>query len=107
MANVPHLDLPFRWERYGGDLRAAEVEQNTVDEIAVCVEAILRTPYEWRDERADFGRPDQLFEMNPDDEFLERLLTRQEDRLPLYVGSEIDPIDIALRRIGVSIGEND
>lgn len=57
MTDVPHFAFPFRFD--GG--RAVEVEQDSVDDVVACVEAVLRCPLGHRDERPDFGVEDQTF----------------------------------------------
>lgn len=57
MADIPHFDLPFRF--VGG--KAVEVEQDSVDDIAVCVEALLRTRPGERIELPTYGIPDPVF----------------------------------------------
>lgn len=60
MALAPHFDLPFR---FGPDADLVSVEQDSVDEIANCVEVVLRTHPGDRVEDPDFGSeplvPDQ------------------------------------------------
>jgi len=63
MAEIPHFALPFRYE--GG--RPAVVEQDSIDDIAACVEAILRTRPGQRDEHPEFGTPDLVFRQLPTD----------------------------------------
>jgi phage baseplate assembly protein W len=57
LATVPHSALPFRIENG----RVAEVEQDSVEEIEGCVEAILRTFVGTRIDAPDFGVPDESF----------------------------------------------
>lgn len=60
MTVVPHFSLPFRI--VAGT--AAVTEQDTLEEIADCVEAIIRTPAGTRLELPEFGIPDQSFSLN-------------------------------------------
>lgn len=57
---VPHFSLPFRI--VAGT--PAVTEQDTLEEIADCVEAIIRTPSGTRLELPDFGIPEQSFSLN-------------------------------------------
>lgn len=107
MADIPHIRMPMRWERSEGRVRIAEVEQDTPDEIAGCVEAIVRTPYGHRDEREDFGINPVLFQQGIDSEAMSRAINRQEPRSDAYVESDVDPMDIALRRIDISVSNGD
>jgi phage baseplate assembly protein W len=54
---VPHFSLPFRFA--GG--RAVTVEQDSLDDVEGCVEAVLRYTRGSRPEAPDFGIPDQAF----------------------------------------------
>jgi phage baseplate assembly protein W len=60
VSTVPHFSLPFRIE--GGTV--ATSEQDTLEEIADCVEAVLRTTVGARLELPEFGIPDQSFSLN-------------------------------------------
>lgn len=57
MADVPHFSLPFRF----ASPAAAVTEQDSVDEIADCVLAILLCPLGYRVELPEFGLPDVVF----------------------------------------------
>lgn len=59
MTDVPHFALPFRFSTP----RAAVVEQDSVDEIAGCVLAVLLCPFGFRVELPTFGVPDPTFSM--------------------------------------------
>lgn len=54
---IPHFDYPFRIS--GG--KVVTVEQDSIIEVANCVEVILTYPKEWRIEDLNFGLRDQLF----------------------------------------------
>lgn len=59
---VPHLSLPFRFESDNtGILHAAVNEQDSPEDIADCVQAILLCPLGFRLELPDFGVRDQTF----------------------------------------------
>lgn len=57
---VPHLRVPLVVA--GG--RFATVEQDSVDEVAQCAEAVVRTPMGRRDLEPEFGIPDQAFDVD-------------------------------------------
>lgn len=57
MARVPQFAVPFRVE--DGDV--VEVEQDSVEEIEACVEAVLHTFIGSRIDEPDFGIPDETF----------------------------------------------
>lgn len=63
MVDIPHLALPVRF--VGG--AAVTVEQDSTDEIAQCVETILRYRPGQRPELPDFGVADPTFQMAPID----------------------------------------
>lgn len=57
---VPRLRFPLRFTNGRTEL----VEQDSIEEIAQCVEIILRTPRGQRLDLPDFGIPDQAFREN-------------------------------------------
>lgn len=59
MADIPHLSTPFRF--VGAEAHAAEVEQDSIEDIAGCVEAIIRTRPGVRIETPDLGVSDPTF----------------------------------------------
>lgn len=61
MAQVPHFDLPFRWN---GN-KIAVVEQDSLEDVTNCVQAILLTRLGERLERPDFGIGDPVFLPQP------------------------------------------
>lgn len=66
MADVPHFDLPFRFVNG----KAVEVEQDTVEDIVVCIEALLRTRPGQRLDLPTYGTPDPLFQGADADDLL-------------------------------------
>lgn len=57
MTDIPHFDFPFRF--VGG--KAAEVEQDTVDDVAACINVALLTIRGTRLALPDFGIDDPAF----------------------------------------------
>jgi hypothetical protein len=57
VTDIPHFSLPFR---FAGP-QAAVNEQDSIEEIADCVVAILLCPLGYRIELPDFGLPDPVF----------------------------------------------
>jgi phage baseplate assembly protein W len=57
MADVPHYTTPFRI--VNGEI--AVVEQDSIEDIEQCVEAVLRTIVGTRIDAPDFGVPDESF----------------------------------------------
>lgn len=61
--DTPHFDLPFRFVRGA----AVVVEQDSYRDVHNCVEALVRYPLGFRDDRPDFGITDETFSIiNPD-----------------------------------------
>lgn len=58
---VPHFDLPFRLS----GLHAVEVDQDSIEDITNCVEAVIRTFKGARIELPDFGIDDPTFSLQP------------------------------------------
>lgn len=80
--DTPHFSLPFRFEGYPP--RAAMTEQDTVDEIADCIEAIVLTRPGERLELSQFGLMDPTFiGLNRDD--LMAAIERWESRATIAV----------------------
>jgi phage baseplate assembly protein W len=83
---IPHFPVPFHFEPFvalDGSVgrRAAEVEQDTYDEIFFCAEAVVRYPTGHREEKPEFGTPDQVFKQGgPDTAEIRRTITRWEPR---------------------------
>ena len=70
--DLPHFDLPLRWERSGrknadgsDEIRAASVEQDTIKDIENQVFAVVATPIGFRDENPEFGVRSPLFGQAP------------------------------------------
>lgn len=60
---TPHLAVPLRFDMY----RLVLVEQDSAEEVAQCVAAVLRTERGTREGRPDFGVPDPTFrQVGPD-----------------------------------------
>lgn len=53
-----HFSLPFRW---GSMHHAVENVQDSPDDVADCVVAIVLTPVGWRADQPDFGVTDTTF----------------------------------------------
>lgn len=62
MTEVPHFSLPFKFQLdQNGEMHACENEQDSIDDITDCVEAIVRCPLGYRIELPEFGIRDQTF----------------------------------------------
>jgi phage baseplate assembly protein W len=103
VSKVPHLALPLRLD--GSSF--AEVEQDTTDDIAACVEAIVLTRPGDRDEIPDFGTTDAAFgqvdaEGRPvDAELLVDQIEEWEPRVRVLVDQAPERFDETARRVSV------
>lgn len=76
--DIPHFDLPFRFGLGGS---AVCVEQDSVDNVENCVEALFRTEVGQRLEMPEYGIPDQTFtEGGPDPTALATAIDKWEPR---------------------------
>lgn len=67
MAEPRHFAMPFRFERLrDGRARVASTLQGTTEEIADCVECVVRTTAGERATLPDFGRPAFEFTISPE-----------------------------------------
>lgn len=104
MTDVPHFALPLRY------VNGAPVvnEQDSLDDVAACVAAILRTRQGERDTLPEFGSPDLTFAQQPlDMDALLDVVGEQEPRARLAVEADIDDFDTALARVEVDVTTED
>jgi phage baseplate assembly protein W len=102
--NVAHFGLPFRYE----DGRAAVNEQGSPEDIAACVEAVLRTEPGERIERPDFGLPDPTFSSLPLDlGDLIAAVSRWEPRARVLAEQYPDLLDEAVARVRLTLRTED
>lgn len=78
MPSIPHFSFPFRVE--SGEVAA--VEQDSVEEIEDCVEAVLRTIFGTRIDAPEFGIPDETFEQQGPNPSAEAYLAAIEEAEP-------------------------
>ena len=98
--DVPHFNYPFILGSDGANV----VEQDTIDDIANCVVAILSTHVGWRDEVPAFGVPDYAMRKQPigaDD--IQARVSEQETRALVIVSERVDRADKLIDRINVGI----
>ncbi len=100
MPDNPHFDIPFRLQVAG----AAVVEQDTYEEIANCVEVIIRTPYGFRDDTPDFGFPSLELRTQPllTSEVRE-VVDQQEPRAAVLMYEMPDFYDVLIDKITVEV----
>lgn len=94
--NTPHFDLPFRL----AGRSFATVEQDTIDDVANCVVAALRTHVGWRPEMPEYGTPDIAFRTQPLDlqEIIAQIV-RNEPRAVLFMQQNPDRFDALVTRV--------
>jgi phage baseplate assembly protein W len=98
----PHFDIPFRFTSSGG---VALVEQNTFDDIANCVEVIVRTPLGFRDDAPEFGFPDLALLQQPIiTKDLVDLVQAQEPRSVVLISERPDFFDNLIDRVTIQVG---
>lgn len=98
MADVPHFSLPFRFVGVSphatAGVTAAVNEQDSIDEIADCVLAILVCPQGYRVELPQFGVPDPTFSSpRVDTDLIRTLVDRWEPRAALQLSQNTDVVD--------------
>lgn len=103
MADVPHFQIPFKFT-FGADgfLHAAVNEQDSIEDVTACVEAIVRTPLGFREELPDFGIRDQTFTqgmINSEDIIV--AITQWEPRAEILIEEDDSMLDkfIAIARV--------
>lgn len=97
MIDNPHFRLPL-------DGSFAEVEQGSPEEIAQCVEAIVRTPRGFRDDAPELGLPQLAFsEGGADPELVAVALAEHEPRAEQLVTEAPGLLDQALSIVKVSL----
>jgi phage baseplate assembly protein W len=99
----PHFDIPFRFVP-NVNASAAVVEQNSFEDIANCVEVIVRTPVGFRNDAPEFGFPQlELLEQPVVTKDVVELVQAQEPRASILITEQPDAIDILIDRITVEV----
>jgi phage baseplate assembly protein W len=100
MTDVPHFSLPFRF----ATPFAATTEQDSLDEIADCVYAILVCPRGFRVEVPEFGLPEQTFSMPaPDLDEIRDAIATWEDRAGVLLAQRPDALDELIARVEADV----
>jgi phage baseplate assembly protein W len=90
MTDVPHFSLPFRF----ATPQAAVSEQDSLDEIADCVTAILLCPVGYRVEEPSFGIDDPTFQVQPiDTDAIREAIETWEERATVTLSQHPDLLD--------------
>ena len=98
--STPHFALPFRMHRGA----TVCVEQDTLDDIACCIEAVLRTAPGDRIVSPEFGSPELAFNQRPLN--LDDVVNRVElwePRAAILLAEDPAELDPALARIRATI----
>src|SRR4051812_22012606 len=93
---TPQIAIPFE---ILSDGTVREVEQDSMDEIAMSVEAILRYPLNYREELPEFGLPDLAFTEDTQDlsQLIQSHVERWEDRVKILVEERPDQWNTMVR----------
>jgi len=98
--DVPHFDLPFRLSKTGANV----VEQDSIDDVANCVTAIVSTHVGWREEVPTFGVPDYALMIQPlGAPDIDNLVSEQEPRATLTITEHPDQVDPLIDRINIGV----
>jgi hypothetical protein len=96
VADVPHFSLPFRFV----NPQAATTEQDSLDEVADCVFAILTCPVGFRVESPSFGLPDPTFSMPaPDLDEIRSVIEQWDDRAAVVLAEQPDLFDALIAHV--------
>jgi phage baseplate assembly protein W len=85
-----HFAYPFRW---GANMHALENEQDTPEDVAACVECLIRTSRGHRPDNPDFGLPDVVFSMPVKVGLIQSAISDGEPR------AQVDVTDISVQMI--------
>jgi phage baseplate assembly protein W len=100
MTSIPHFALPFRF----ATPQAAVSEQDSLDEIADCVFAVLACPVGFRVELPPFGLPDQTFSMpGPDLVDVRAAIETWEPRAAALLDERQDALDELVAHVEVLV----
>src|SRR4051794_33709970 len=99
---IPHLKLPFH---IGGRGAADVIEQDSIEEIAQCVQVLVSTRLGERIEIPNYGIPDQVMtvESVARTASLATQIERWEPRARVAVNAAPDDVDELIRILGVKV----
>lgn len=100
MTSIGHIGYPFRWGVTGN---AAELEQDTLDEIVNCCEVITRTTIGELIDQPDFGITDPLFKKLPNLPGLSAQINNWEPRADVQITTMVDTADDLVREVALQI----
>jgi phage baseplate assembly protein W len=100
LVDTPHFALPLRYVNGS----AVVNQQDTMDDIADCVEAVCLTTPGDRDEMPDFGIEDPTFDAQPIPlGALLAQITMFEPRATLLASQAPDMLDVAVANISLNV----
>lgn len=98
--SIPHFDFPFR---IAGS-KVVEREQDSLDDVANCVRAILLTPDDFRTDIDDFGLSDMTFLKQPlASQGILGDISVQESRVSLLIDIRPSIIDELIAEVTVEV----
>lgn len=98
---TPQFALPFR---LGDDDQPLEVEQDSAEEVASCVETLMRTPIGFLEEEPDYGIIDPTFEEGAVDIVeLQSAISQWEERADALIDEQPDFLDQLARRVTINV----
>jgi len=101
MSDVPHFDYPFR---FGKSNHAVEIEQDSIEDIEVCIATIIMTNHGDRVELPEFGTNSLLFQIQPlPIDQLYSDITDQEPRALMVISQQPDPLDYLTALVTVTV----
>lgn len=104
---TPYIDTNgFITSRPGSGRGAAVAEQDTFEDIANCVECIVRTPYGFRNDSPEFGFPQTEFSVQPIvTEDVVEIVQAQEPRAFVLINERPDAFDTLVDTIIVDVSD--
>lgn len=99
--NVPHFQMPFH---IGPDGSPSCVEQDTVDDVAQCVLAIIKTPVGTFPDLPAFGTPELLFHAGIDSSAFRATVERWEPRAKATFDVHPDMLDEMILDVAARVG---
>lgn len=98
---TPHFDIPFR---FGIDGSTILVEQSSFEDIANCVEVIVRTPLGTRSDNPGFGFPAVEFAQQPIiTADVVGIVSAQEPRADLIMNDKPDALDELIDKVLIDV----
>jgi len=102
--SVPHFDLPFRFGVIDGSVQAAFQEQDTIDDLANCVEMAIFYRQGERDLVPTFGITDPVFKVQPlDVQGMTAQIERHEPRVNILMTQNPDWYDALIAHIRANV----